>query len=196
MAVGKEYTSRELAEKGIGSMRHSGKLVIFAVAAIALAAACFSWWFRWRETHRAAEFWGGAASRIVRNPDRVWARKVTTEASGEQPQRDATRAAGITNFRNALLQDASFAWQQMNSEEATLPTTGVHEMVLERDDDVLRLQFADDFRWLRYSLTRASGDAAEPSQSGAACVAPIADGLKIFIEEIWNGDGQAASRDP
>ncbi|HEY4234349.1 MAG TPA: hypothetical protein VGM76_13035 [Lacipirellulaceae bacterium] len=48
-------------------MQNSGKLLIIAMFVVALAAASASWWFRYAATHRAAQFWGPEAARLIRD---------------------------------------------------------------------------------------------------------------------------------
>ena len=52
-------------------MQISGKLVTGVILAVAVAAATFSWLFRWQATRRAAEFWGPEAVALIQQPQRV-----------------------------------------------------------------------------------------------------------------------------
>src|SRR5262245_11486007 len=49
----------------------SGKYVILAVVVVALTGAVASWFFRYNATHRAAEFWGPEASKLIRDARQV-----------------------------------------------------------------------------------------------------------------------------
>ena len=51
-------------------MQLSGKLVIIGIVGVALAGAGAGWWFRYNATHRAAEFWGPQAVRLIRDAHR------------------------------------------------------------------------------------------------------------------------------
>src|SRR5262245_471220 len=79
----------------------SGKLVILGVVAIATVAAAASWWFRYKATHRAAEFWGSEDARLIRDAPIV---------EMYEPARDISAARGLVHLRNALLEDRSFQW--------------------------------------------------------------------------------------
>lgn len=105
-------------------MQKSGTLLILAMLAIGLVAAGASWWFRYSATHRAAEFWGPAAARLIRDAPRVELMRLepskATGANGDVPRqanerlsivarRDISSAGGLTHLRHALLEDRSFA---------------------------------------------------------------------------------------
>jgi hypothetical protein len=81
----------------------SGKLVILAILAVAVVAAGTSWWFRYKATRRAAEFWGAEGSQLIRDaPVVLLGRRGQTA--------DISQARGLTHLRNALLEDRSFNW--------------------------------------------------------------------------------------
>lgn len=105
----------------------SGKWVILAILAVALAAAGGSWWFRYTATHRAVEFWGPQAARLIRDAPRVDFFSIRNEEAGSLPatariplksgrtlygydQRIISKAHGLAHLRNALLEDRSFEW--------------------------------------------------------------------------------------
>lgn len=100
-------------------MEKSGKWLILAILVIALASGGFSWWFRWSATHRAADFWGPEAAKIIRDAKNVTAARLT----GDHPmtigpkenaivaQVDASKAKGLLHFKQALLEDRSYNWQ-------------------------------------------------------------------------------------
>jgi hypothetical protein len=118
-------------------MRNSGKLLILAMFLVAFVAAGASWWFRYAATHRAAQFWGPEAARLIRDAPHV--ELLTLRATNRQilrvdgqlptapskptdevqfgsvtwpvdARRDISAAPGLTHLRNALLEDRSFSW--------------------------------------------------------------------------------------
>jgi hypothetical protein len=114
-----------------GGIYVSGKLVILTIAAVALGAAAFSWWYRYTSTRRAAAFWGPAAVALIRDAPSVHWIKVEPlrdmsqhvhHPGGVFPEdyhllsgiwhvterRDVSKAPGLTHLRNALLMDRSF----------------------------------------------------------------------------------------
>jgi hypothetical protein len=115
---------------GICFMRNSGKLLILGILALAVLMAGASWWVRYRATHRAAEFWGPTAARLIRDAPDVklfhepmvptntlgtdLANVAETGAAikrhiGESAI-DVSHRPGLLHLRNALLEDANFNW--------------------------------------------------------------------------------------
>lgn len=91
-------------------MKNSGKLVIIGILVVALVSAATSWWFRYKATHQAAEFWGPAAARLIRDAPHVSLERLVVSMA--PISRDISAAPGITHLRNALLEDRSFKWGQ------------------------------------------------------------------------------------
>jgi hypothetical protein len=106
----------------------SGRLVIITIVILALAAAGFSWWFRYTSTRRAARFWGDDAVRLIRDAPTVYLldlgpmdaavphahdpdRRLPDHfhAAGGlwtvSNRRDISQAHGLTHLRNHLLLD-------------------------------------------------------------------------------------------
>jgi hypothetical protein len=103
----------------------SGKLVIIGLVMVAFAGASASWIFRYKATHRAAEYWGPAASLIRDAPIVEFNHLIPPpdsfilgdgEFSGtlalEDPKeaRNVSFARGLAHLRNALLEDRSYIW--------------------------------------------------------------------------------------
>jgi hypothetical protein len=105
----------------------SGKLVIIAIAALALAAAGASWWFRYAATHQAAEFYGDHVL-LIRDAPVVELLRIEPSSPGgfvegalrsetldrflDAPtnRRDISTTPGLTHLRAALLDDRSYNW--------------------------------------------------------------------------------------
>lgn len=105
----------------------SGKWVILGILAVAFVAAGGSWIFRYNATHRAVEFWGPQAARLIRDASRVDIFRLRTEEAGSVPatariplksdrtlygydQHIISKAHGLAHLRNALVEDRSFEW--------------------------------------------------------------------------------------
>ena len=102
----------------------SGKLVILAMIALALAAAAASFWYHRATGARALEFWGPEAARhIARAPlIDVWeiggqegrpphkTQRVAVAGAAIVRQWDASHARGVGNIRRTLIEDASYDW--------------------------------------------------------------------------------------
>ena len=159
-------------------MQVSGKIVILGIVAFALSAAGASWWFRYNATRRAAEFWGPAAVRLIRDAPIVEIYRlsgVTDSAMSEFDDKtintakatDISHAPGITHLRNALLEDRSYAWPA----RAAPPDMPWRWMIFFRNDDErLRLLFSPDWKFVRRAL---NGEVLSTE--------PIAEGLATML---------------
>jgi hypothetical protein len=109
----------------------SGKYVILAVVAVALTGAVASWFYRYSATHRAAQFWGPDAAKLIRDapqvtlvrlpPSVVIASALLGKSSPAAAQAlldkntfDMTSARGLIHLRTALLEDRNYLWPQVN----------------------------------------------------------------------------------
>lgn len=180
-------------------VRISGKLVIGVILAVAVAAATFSWHFRWQATRRAAEFWGPEAVAAIQQPRRVdafllcdsplsaGAKPAGSERLGEMEigafqiiaREDVTNAPGLTHFRNALLEDRSFDWS--DSKPSALPIGYGLRFRPDGGGRDLLVFFSKDFKW----LTRKPVDSSGPS---GASTAPIADGMRKYFADVFPVD--------
>jgi hypothetical protein len=160
-------------------VRNSGKLLILGIVGLAIVLAGASWWFRYRATHEAAEFWGPRAVRLIRDAPRVVYRDLQTTPPDRK--HDVSSARGLTHLRNALLEDRSFEWPASNRPLAT-KASKMLEFGFESDasSPPLRLYFSPDLCW----VTDASADAGRP---GAICCRPIAAGLGEMFGEFAAG---------
>lgn len=110
----------------------SGKLVIVGILVVAFAAAGMSWWFRYSATHRAAEYWGPKAARLIRDAPAVqfWPHEPPADLETVRMAlistgnivdpaavRDITNARGLIHLRNALLDDRSYRWPAVDPPE-------------------------------------------------------------------------------
>ena len=167
-------------------MRGSGKLLIVSMVAIGLAAAAASWWFRYAATHRAAQFWGPAAARLIRDAPHVNLARLEPSpngvASDESRQitanRDISAAPGLTHLRYALLEDSSFAWPVCDEPPAVHWTTQLQfRASADPEAASVNVFFSPDYRW----LIAATADGA---MGRAVSCRPIADGLREMLEPL------------
>ena len=172
-------------------MRGSGKLLIVSMVAIGLAAAGASWWFRYAATHRAAQFWGPAATRLIRDGPRVTLVKTGARVTnGSATAVDVSAARGLTHLRNALLVDRSFSWMGLK-EWANDDQGGIGFWTLTFSDpdrsESLIIEFSED---CHFGTQRSGG--VRPSRRYFS-TAPIAGGLiEMFTEFSADpaGDGR------
>jgi hypothetical protein len=151
----------------------SGKLVILGIVGVALVGAGASWWYRYEATHRAAEFWGPQAARLIRD-----APQVTLQRRQFEPgEIDISKAQGITHLRNALLENRSYDWPQ--PETSVRPQVSMPRWVLIFSDpstnENVAIQFSDDC-----GLAQLLG---ESKRGWAISCAPIKAGLSQVFSE-------------
>jgi hypothetical protein len=166
-------------------MQISGKLVILTILAVAVPGAGASWWFRYNATHRAAQFWGPEAVRLIRDAPQIELLKLAPSMSTEARQnevklhrenysislrRDASAAPGLTHLRNALLLDRSYEFNVVFE-----PATS-H-----------RWRWALAFREAQKSATLLFDDRCFTiclEGNGVTSCRPIAEGLREVFAEI------------
>ena len=103
------------------------KMVIALILFLAFALATYAWWFRFDQGDAAARFWGGRGANLIRNAPQVellLLRPSTYAEEAESDERiqssgqaytvvdrfDISKAPGMLNARQALIEDASFNW--------------------------------------------------------------------------------------
>lgn len=161
--------------------RSSGKRLTLTVILLALLAAGASWWFRYSATHRAAEFWGPEAARLIRDGAHVTLRSDTPSASAAGTEeadvpRDISAAKGLTHLRNALLEDASYDWSAQPPADPDWSSSLVFAAAADSEPRAVVL-FSPDYRWV------ANGAAGNPAQHVVATTDPFAAGLRTFFAE-------------
>lgn len=170
-------------------MQVSGKLVIGGIVALALVAAGTSWWFRYAATHRAAEFFGPAGARLIRDAPVVEffasepAAPLDATSFAEQMMhglggRDISKMPGITHLRNALLEDRSYAWPA-RATSATADWRWGLRFRRSPNGEAVSILFTSDWKTMTNALSAISCE-------------PIADGLAMMLGPI--SAGQAPTR--
>src|SRR5262245_46257806 len=101
-------------------MLDRGKLAVLTMFALALAAAAFAWWWNYSRGQRALGFYGPRAANLVRTAPKVELLVLGTGDSDpveSLPESgpvariiDISRAPGLVHARTALLDDASYDW--------------------------------------------------------------------------------------
>jgi hypothetical protein len=174
------------------SGQNSGKLLILGILTVALLLAGTSWWFRYRATHRAAQFWGPEAARLIRDAPGVMLVKLNSPAPGgeEGDDRanlyDVSQAPGMVHLRNALVEDRSFDWPSSNSGPPPNDDFAQHWGLSFDDPDTrehLLIAFSAD--------CRLAAAAAKEKTPHAISTAPIAAGLREMFEEMSRGEAEA-----
>jgi hypothetical protein len=193
----------------------SGKLIIITIAALALVGGGFSWWYRYTSTHRAAEFWGGDAVKLIRDaPDVYWLTlgpmndgKDHVHVVGSPfadhyhtvggtwrvvERRDISQARGLVHLRNELLLDRSFQEETGMLNPVDFWRSALEFRASTTSPPLLIMFTADGRRMLRHAPPKGSGLAVPTSA--------FADGLKKMSAD-WVGlplvgaEGQSAPGD-
>lgn len=90
-------------------MQNSGTKLVLALVAMAVLLGVVSWWYRYEAAHRASQFWGPEASRLIAESRGF---EVLVESSdGKRETVDLSNARGQAHLRHALLSDRNYAWE-------------------------------------------------------------------------------------
>ncbi|HEX3727898.1 MAG TPA: hypothetical protein VHV08_16720 [Pirellulales bacterium] len=114
-------------------MWNPGKLVIAAIFIVAMTAAGFSTWFHYHGGQHTRDFWTPKTAVLIVDAPEIKALQLESVASEAEEgdldsleaqsspsvpdvlaTKDVAQAPGISNIRNALVQDAVYDWTQTN----------------------------------------------------------------------------------
>jgi hypothetical protein len=175
-----------------------GQWLVIGMLGVGMLAAGFAWWYHRTLTDEALAFWGGQVAAAIAHPDRfeVWNLAPPGNPDAEAldavvvdgvrwpivTRRDITQAPGVTHARQALLEDASFAFDASTLESD--PPRWTHALSLVREDVQVTLLLDLDQARLRFL------------EAGRETImAPrLQNGLKKFLEEQFRqpAAGEAA----
>jgi len=105
-------------------MQNSGTKLVLALISLAFLLGVTSWWYRYEAVHRASQFWGPTASRLITESDQIEAIDLDPKTPGtiapfsqglaaqigEGESTDLSRARGQAHLRHALLSDRNYVW--------------------------------------------------------------------------------------
>ncbi|MBI2481584.1 MAG: hypothetical protein HYV60_23955 [Planctomycetia bacterium] len=107
---------------------NQGKLVIVFIFGLSAVMGGYAWWHHFTQGRRCVEFWGAEAGEMIRYAPQVEVLKLvspkTVDAETIQIQnkphavsarKDITSTAGLVHARQALIEDASFLWDEVPS---------------------------------------------------------------------------------
>ena len=168
-------------------MFHRGQFIILCIFVLAIAASVFAVWHHHRQGRRAMKLWEIDSAMLIERAGRVELLQLASQDDPTGPgeeldiggrivlvtgRKDVSRAGGILHARHALLVDASFDWEAPRDRNfAGRP----------RWDYALR--FSDSGRTATVALDLSSGRARLLERGKEASIAPIADGMRKFIEQ-------------
>lgn len=137
-------------------MQVKGKTIVLTALAVALVMSTGAWWYHYRASRQAAQFWGPEATRLlIGKGQAAFFELAALDEVGDSPAsgdaiagraivkvRDLTDQPGLIHLRHALTQDASFEWAGRRSEP-----------IDPNSDWAYAMQFADDrndgeFLWI------------------------------------------------
>ena len=123
------------------------RILILIILTLAVAAAVFAGWFRWSQGHRALDFWGADLASQIRFAESIellWLESPLVDAARREDssaidtvtidgvkwrvhhRRDITDARGLVHARQALIQDATYLW---DDESLTAASAWTHALV-------------------------------------------------------------------
>ncbi len=103
------------------TMQNSGKKLVLILVAGALLLGSSSWWYRYVAAHRASQFWGAEASRLIAESEGLEGMKFDPVATGALVKvtsgslgdfADLSKARGQAHLRHALLSDRNYLWDE------------------------------------------------------------------------------------
>ncbi len=148
-------------------MQNSGTKLVLALVAMALLLGAVSWWYRYEAAHRASQYWGPAASRLIAEAEGL---EVFEFVPGESEQRtDLSQARGQAHLRHALLSDRNYEWQKPAQASK---------------DWHWRLRFHEDKRETLVCLSEDLETIGKPDAETALSCAPMTASLRQYFEAL------------
>jgi hypothetical protein len=171
-----------------------GKLVVFAIFALALVMAGFAWWWNRHQGQRAFEFWGPSVLEISSaetvlliklvplsevEPKTGEALRISSLGLSAAETKDISGVHGLVHARHAFLEDASYRWNE------ELPMTG--------GEWNYAVVFEGYHGRTTVLLDLAGGAVGSWEQKKALRLSPkTAAGWKLFIRRYFPDDGSLA----
>ena len=165
-----------------GGAVQTGKWVILAMVAAALAAAGMSFYYHRQASRRALEFYQPETALLIARAERVELLELAPPAGDTEGLetlvvgderltvlrvRDLSQAAGLVHARHALLEDANYAWQAPHDD---CSPTWTHALRFSTGEQTATLL-------LDFDCERLLPLGRDQSVS----IAPLAPGLKDFL---------------
>lgn len=160
-------------------MENNGTKIVFAMVGLAVLLGLFSWWYRYEAAHRASQFWGPTASRLI--AESAGFEATAYPAAGAEVT-DLSHVRGQAHLRHALLSDGNYLWDQ--------PVTA------DEVDWRWRLRFYEAGREARVLLAsdlKTIGKQTGESQIEAYSCAPMTGSLRQYFEALGLLGEQAPS---
>ena len=91
-------------------MQNSGTKLVLGLLGVAWVLGMISWWYRYETAHRASQFWGPEASRLIAESEGF--EVVVGQGDGGETRTDLSKARGQAHVRHALLSDGNYVWDE------------------------------------------------------------------------------------
>ena len=100
-------------------MFNSGTKLVLVLVGFAVLLGTVSWWYRYEAAHRASQFWGPEASRLIAESKGFEAIVIdgqsdasleTQLSTSPRPAKDLSRVRGQAHLRHALMSDRNYLW--------------------------------------------------------------------------------------
>jgi len=91
-------------------MQNSGTKLVVALASLAFLLGATSWWYRYEAAHRASQFWGPEASRLIAEAEGF--EVITWMPEENELRKDLSSARGQAHLRHALMSDRNYVWNK------------------------------------------------------------------------------------
>jgi hypothetical protein len=152
-------------------MPSRGKLAVLTILLVAALLAGGGWWWNWQRGRRCLELYGSEAAYLIRTAPKV---EILADESGRAI--DISRANGLVHARTALLDDASYAWDESPAGQSD----ELHAVRFSRGNVFVTLEFS----------AKTNSVFIRESGRGAALDQKTADGWRAFIERNLAGKEQ------
>jgi hypothetical protein len=188
-AMANPRNEKESDDESPHSKGWGGKLAIVVILGVALVMASYAWWHRYQQGRRSLEFWGHEPALLISQSRQVELLRLrpTDEPADDGAnerlniagqtftviqRKDVSRARGLLHARDALVEDASFLWDQPRGD-----CQGGWEFALRFSDGQHQSTVALDFACRRVRLMEGEQE--------AAVVELTAKGLREFVDRQY-----------
>lgn len=112
-------------------MQNSGKLAVISIFSVALIMAGLAWGWNYLRTQQTLKFWGREGTLLIRRGSQVKTFQIqpqsnpTADTLSILKEVDISKAPGLINARQPLLDDSTFLWEDKSPSTPSAYTHGV-----------------------------------------------------------------------
>lgn len=125
-------------------MQYTGKLVVVSIFSVALVMAGLAWGWNYFRTQQTLKFWGREGTLLIRRGPQVKTFQIQPQSNPTADnlsilkEADISKAPGLINARQPLLDDSTFLW---DDEATNTPATYTHGAEFRDGEKVQTLLF-------------------------------------------------------